>query len=212
MYSRKIKELIIKGNGSLVKATIHEAIYKGCTPEEIMEAMLSAMDTVGEYFKKGTIFVPEAILSSKAVSAGFTVLKPYLSTGSKNSLGKVIIGSVEGDLHDIGKNLIVMLLESLGFEVIDLGVDVPISLFLSAFESNPDAKIIACSAMLTSTLSTLQKTVAAINRSHKHIQAKIMVGGTAVTPEFAERIGADAYTEDAFSAVKKAMELLQIPA
>ena len=138
---------------------------------------------------------------------GVEVLKPHLASGSAGAAGKVIIGTVAGDLHDIGKNLVAMMIESAGFEVIDLGVDVSSDKFIEAVRSNPDTKIVACSALLTTTMPALRDTVAALNAADFRSKIKVMVGGAPITQEFADEIGADAYTPDAASAAAKAKEL-----
>ena len=201
----KVNELVIKGKAKLITGAVQEAIDGGCAPEEILAAMIGAMDTVGENFKNGTIFVPEMLISAKAMKKGVETLKPHLASGAAGALGKVVIGTVAGDLHDIGKNLVAMMIESTGFEVIDLGVDVPVEKFLAAYEANPDTKIIACSALLTTTMPALEATVAALKAAGKGY--KIMVGGAPINQEFADKVGADAYTPDAASAAKKAKEL-----
>lgn len=171
------------------------------------DGMIAAMDEVGAKFKNGEIFVPEMLVAAKAMKNGVAVLKPLLSSGEAGAAGKVIIGTVAGDLHDIGKNLVGMMLESSGFEVIDLGVDVPKEKFVEAYEANPDAKIIGCSALLTTTMPALRETVALLNASSFRSKVKIMVGGAPISAAFAEEIGADAYTEDAASCAQKAKEL-----
>jgi len=201
----KVSELVIKGKAKLIVGAVQEAIDGGCAPEEILNAMIGAMDVVGENFKNGTIFVPEMLIAAKAMKKGVEALKPYLAAGAAGALGKVIIGTVAGDLHDIGKNLVAMMIESAGFEVIDLGVDVPAEKFLGAYEEG--VKIIACSALLTTTMPALQATVEAINAAPWRGNVKVMVGGAPITQEFADSVGADAYTPDAASAAKKAKEL-----
>ena len=136
------------------------------------------------------------------------VLKPHLASGATGALGKVIIGTVAGDLHDIGKNLVAMMIESAGFQVVDLGVDVPVEKFVAAAEENPDVKIVAVSALLTTTMPAMEATVAAINAAPWRGNVKVMVGGAPITQEFADKIGADAYTADAASAAKRAKELV----
>ena len=165
------------------------------------------MDTVGEKFKNGEIFVPEMLVAARAMKKGVEVLKPHLATGAAGAAGKAIIGTVAGDLHDIGKNLVCMMMESAGFEVIDLGVDVPKEKFVEAYEANPDTKIIGCSALLTTTMPALKETVALLNEAPFRSKVKVMVGGAPITQEFADEIGADAYTEDAASCAKRAKEL-----
>ena len=201
----KVSELVVKGKAKLIVGAVQEAVDGGCAPEEILNAMIGAMDVVGENFKNGTIFVPEMLIAAKAMKKGVEALKPHLAAGAAGALGKVVIGTVAGDLHDIGKNLVAMMIESAGFEVIDLGVDVPAEKFLGAYEEG--VKIIACSALLTTTMPALQATVEAINAAPWRGNVKVMVGGAPITQEFADSVGADAYTPDAASAAKKAKEL-----
>ena len=208
MSIENVNDLVVRGKAKLVPAAVQEALDEGCDPNALLDTMIAAMDVVGENFKNGNIFVPEMLISAKAMKKGVEVLKPHLSSGATGALGKVIIGTVAGDLHDIGKNLVSMMIESAGFEIIDLGVDVPVEKFLSAYEENPDAKIIACSALLTTTMPALQATVAAINAAPWRSKVKVMVGGAPITQEFADKIGADAYTADAASAAKRAKELV----
>lgn len=207
MSIEKVNDLVIHGKAKLVPAAVQEALDEGCEANALLDTMISAMDVVGENFKNGAIFVPEMLMAAKAMKKGVEVLKPHLASGAAGALGKVIIGTVAGDLHDIGKNLVAMMIESAGFEVIDLGVDVPVEKFLTTYEENPDTKIIACSALLTTTMPSLQQTVAAINNAAWRNKVKVMVGGAPITQEFADTIGADAYTPDAASAAKKAKEL-----
>lgn len=208
MSIEKVNDLVTRGKAKLVPAAVQEALDEGCDASAILDAMISAMDVVGENFKNGTIFVPEMLISAKAMKKGVEVLKPHLTTGAAGALGKVIIGTVAGDLHDIGKNLVAMMIESAGFEVIDLGVDVPVDKFLATVEENPDVKIVACSALLTTTMPALEATVAALNAAPFRSNVKVMVGGAPITQDFADKIGADAYTTDAASAAKKAKELV----
>lgn len=208
MSIENVHDLVVRGKAKLVPAAVQETLDEGVDASAILDTMISAMDVVGENFKNGTIFVPEMLIAAKAMKKGVEVLKPHLATGAAGALGKVIIGTVAGDLHDIGKNLVAMMIESAGFEVIDLGVDVPVEKFLTAYEENPGTKIIACSALLTTTMPALQETVTALNAAPWRSQVKVMVGGAPITQEFADKIGADAYTPDAASAAKKAKELV----
>lgn len=207
MSIENVHDLVVRGKAKLVPAAVQETLDEGVEASKILGAMISAMDVVGENFKNGTIFVPEMLIAAKAMKKGVEVLKPHLASGAAGALGKVIIDTVAGDLHDIGKNLVAMMIESAGFEVIDLGVDVPVEKFLAAYEENPGTKIVACSALLTTTMPALQETVAALNAAPWRSQVKVMVGGAPITQEFADKIGADAYTPDAASAAKKAKEL-----
>lgn len=206
MSLENVKDLVIRGKAKLITGAVTEALDEGLAAEDVLNTMIGAMDVVGERFKNGEIFVPEMLIAAKAMKKGVEVLKPHLATGAAGALGKVIIGTVAGDLHDIGKNLVAMMIESAGFEVVDLGVDVPVEKFLDAYDEN--VKIICCSALLTTTMPALQATVAAINEAPWRANVKVMVGGAPITQEFADKIGADAYTADAASAAKRAKELV----
>ena len=186
---------------------VQEALDAGCDPTAILnDGMIGAMAVVGENFKKEIIFVPQMLAAARAMKAGVEVLKPYLATGEAGSAGKIILGTVAGDLHDIGKNLVGMMFESAGFEVLDLGVDVPIQTFIDTVNENKDATIVALSALLTTTMPSLRDTVAALLEQPFRPRIKIMVGGAPISQAFADEIGADAYTEDAASAAEKAKE------
>lgn len=205
---QEVYALVEKGKAKVIANAVQEALDAGCDPTEILnDGMIKAMDAVGEKFKNGEIFVPEMLVAARAMKKGVEVLKPHLATGAAGAAGKVIIGTVAGDLHDIGKNLVSMMLESAGFEEIDLGVDVPKEKFVEAYEANPDTKIICCSALLTTTMPALKDAVALINEASFRPNVKVMVGGAPITQAFADEIGADAYTEDAASCAKKAREL-----
>lgn len=205
---QEVYALVEKGKAKVIANAVQEALDAGCDPTEILnDGIIKAMDAVGEKFKNGEIFVPEMLVAARAMKKGVEVLKPHLATGAAGAAGKVIIGTVAGDLHDIGKNLVSMMLESAGFEVIDLGVDVPKEKFVEAYEANPDTKIICCSALLTTTMPALKDAVALINEASFRPNVKVMVGGAPITQAFADEIGADAYTEDAASCAKKAREL-----
>ena len=208
MSIETVNDLVIRGKAKLVPAAVQEALDEGCDATALLDTMIAAMDVVGENFKNGDIFVPEMLISAKAMKKGVEVLKPHLSSGATGALGKVIIGTVAGDLHDIGKNLVAMMIESAGFEIIDLGVDVPVEKFVAAAEENENVKIVAVSALLTTTMPAMEATVAAINAAPWRSNVKVMVGGAPITQEFADKIGADAYTADAASAAKRAKELV----
>ena len=204
---QEIADVVINGKAKLIGGLVQEALDEGNDPSAILNSMIDAMGVVGERFKNNEIFVPEMLVAARAMKKGVEVLKPHLASGSAGAAGKVIIGTVAGDLHDIGKNLVAMMIESAGFEVIDLGVDVSSDKFLEAVRSNPDTKIVACSALLTTTMPALRDTVAALNAADFRSKIKVMVGGAPITQEFADEIGADAYTPDAASAAQKAKEL-----
>ncbi len=205
----EVYNLVLKGKAKLIGPAVQEALDAGCDPTQLLnEGMIAAMDEVGAKFKDGEIFVPEMLVAARAMKKGVEVLKPHLASGAAGAAGKVIIGTVAGDLHDIGKNLVAMMMESAGFEVIDLGVDVPKEKFVETYNANPDTKIIGCSALLTTTMPALRDTVALLNESPFRSKIKVMVGGAPITQAFADEIGADAYTEDAASAAQKAKELV----
>lgn len=195
------------GKSKVVPGLVQEALKEGVTAKEILDTMIAAMGNVGEKFSAGEIFVPEMLVAAKAMSKGVEVLKPVLAGEGTESLGKCILGTVAGDLHDIGKNLVGIMIESAGFELIDLGVDVPIDRFIEEIKANPDVVIVACSALLTTTMPSLQATVKGIKESGLD-GFKILVGGAPITQAFAEEIGADGYAPDAGSAVTKAKELV----
>ena len=205
MAIEKVYDLVSRGKAKLTPAAVQEALDAGFAAEEVLNKMIAAMDVVGEKFKTGEIFVPEMLIAAKAMKKGVEVLKPHLASGAAGALGKVVIGTVAGDLHDIGKNLVAMMIESAGFEVIDLGVDVPVEKFVAAAEEE-GVKIVACSALLTTTMPAMEATVAALKATGKGY--KIMVGGAPINQEYADKLGADAYTADAASAAKKAKELV----
>ncbi|MFV0529297.1 MAG: corrinoid protein [Lachnospiraceae bacterium] len=207
--TQEIAAAVSAGKVKLVPGLVQEAIEAGVNPEEILnEGMIDAMGIVGEKFKKNEIFVPEMLVAARAMKKGVEVLKPHLATGATGAAGKLVIGTVAGDLHDIGKNLVAMMFESAGFEVIDLGVDVPHEKFVEAVRENPGVKIVALSALLTTTMPSLREAVTLLNESDFRDDIKVMVGGAPITQEFSDEIGADAYTPDAASAAQKAKELV----
>lgn len=204
---QELAEKVTIGKAKLVPGLVQEALDEGNEPVVVLNTMIDAMGVVGEKFKNNEIFVPEMLIAARAMKKGVEVLKPLLASEGGTNAGKVIIGTVAGDLHDIGKNLVAMMVESAGFEVIDLGVDVPVDKFVEAVKENPDTKLVLVSALLTTTMPAMRDTVAALNAQDFRSNIKIMVGGAPITAEFAEEIGADAYTADAASAASKAKEL-----
>ena len=206
---RNVAEAIEEGRARQVAGLVKDALDEGCRPVSILEdGMVDAMSVVGERFKKGEIFVPEMLVAARAMKKGVDALKPYMPSGGGQTKGKMVLGTVAGDLHDIGKNLVGMMVESAGFEVIDLGIDVPIEKFIEACEENPDVKIVGCSALLTTTMDSLRETVAALNAQPFRSRIKVIVGGAPVTAEFAKEIGADGYSEDAGSAAQLVTQLV----
>ena len=206
----KIEELahaVEIGKSKLVPGLVQEALDEGNAPIDILnKGMIDAMAIVGDKFKRNEIFVPEMLIAAKAMKKGVEVLKPYLAGDNASKVGKMAMGTVAGDLHDIGKNLVIMMIESTGYEVIDLGIDVPVEKFLEA-ANDPEITVIGVSALLTTTMPAMQETVAALNKHPRRSEFKIMVGGAPITQAFANEIGADVYTEDAASAGQAAKAL-----
>ena len=203
-----VSDLVVRGKSKLIANEVQAAMDAGEEPMTLLNAMIDAMGVVGEKFKNNEIFVPEMLVAARTMKKGVEVLKPHLGSGAAGANGKVIIGTVAGDLHDIGKNLVAMMIESAGFEVIDLGVDVPAEKFIETYNANPDTKIIALSALLTTTMGAMKDAVEALKAAGIAGKVKIMVGGAPITQEFCDEIGADAYTADAASAAEKAKELV----
>jgi len=202
-----VKSLVESGRTKLVAATVQEALDEGNTAENILHAMIDAMRVVGDKFSTGDIFVPEMLVSAKAMSKGVGVLKPHLTGEGTSSLGTCIIGTVQGDLHDIGKNLVAMMLESNGFTIIDLGIDVSPQKFVDSIKENKDVKLVALSGLLTTTMPTMRETVKMLKESGLN-GFKVIVGGAPVTEELAAEIGADGFAPDAGSAAVIARKLV----
>ena len=194
------------GRAKLVPGLVQEALDEGNAPVAVLNSMIDAMAVVGEKFKKNEIFVPEMLIAAKAMKKGVEVLKPHLAGDNASKLGKLAMGTVAGDLHDIGKNLVIMMIESSGYEVVDLGIDVPVEKFLEA-ANDPEVNVIGVSALLTTTMPAMKETVAALNKHPRRGEFKIMVGGAPITQAFADEIGADVYTTDAASAGQAAKAL-----
>ena len=204
----EVKALVVKGSAKKVGKAVQAALDAGCDASEILnQGMVEAMSEVGEQFTKNEIFVSEMLVAARAMKKGVEVLQPHLAAGSTGALGKVIIATVKNDLHDIGKNLVAMMIESAGFEVLDLGIDVPIAKIIECYRENPETKIIALSALLTTTMPDLRETVEALSKEDFRNDVKIMVGGAPITQAFADEIGADGYSADAAGAAILAKEL-----
>ena len=205
----QISALLQRGKAKDVKTLVSQAIEEGIPAATILnEGLLSGMNVVGQRFKNNEIFVPEVLIAARAMNMGAALLKPLLADEGVKAAGKVCIGTVKGDLHDIGKNLVIMMIESTGYEVVDLGIDVPVDTFLEA-ANDPEVTVIGVSALLTTTMGAMQETVAALNKHPRRAEFKIMVGGAPITEAFAKEIGADVYTEDAASAGQAAKALAQ---
>ncbi|MFC1863777.1 cobalamin-dependent protein, partial [Thermodesulfobacteriota bacterium] len=172
------------------------------------QSMIDAMSIVGSKFSAGEIFIPEMLIAAKAMKKGVEVLEPHLASGDVSSLGTCVIGTVAGDLHDIGKSLVSIMIGSSGFDMVDLGVDVPAEKFVAAIKENNNVKLVALSGLLTTTMPAMKEAVAAIKGSGAE-GFKVIVGGAPVTPQYAEEIGADAYAPDAGGAAVKAKEIVK---
>jgi methylmalonyl-CoA mutase cobalamin-binding domain/chain len=203
-----IKNLIETGKIKKIEEAVQEALDSGVQAMDILDEMTSAMDEVGAKFQRNEVFVPEMLVAAKTMQRGIRVIKPLLGGDEASKHGKFIIGTIAGYLHDIGKNLVAMMLESVGFEVIDLGVDVSAEQFVEAVKENPDCKLVGLSALLTTTMESMAVIVKALIDAGLKDQVKIMVGGAPISEEFAADIGADIYTTDAGSAAAKAKELV----
>jgi len=198
--------LMQKGKSAKVKELVNTALEEGIPAETILnEGLLSAMSIVGDKFKKNEVFVPEVLIAARAMNAGVGILKPHLAASGVEAKGTVVIGTVKGDLHDIGKNLVRMMLEGKGLTVVDLGVDVSAEDFVKAAQDN-HADLICCSALLTTTMTEMRRVVEVAQSSGIRESVKIMVGGAPVTDEFCQSIGADSYMPDAASAADEALK------
>ena len=195
----EIQEQLQKGKAKVVTAKVEEALAAGVAPQELMQTLLDAMAVIGERFKRDEVFVPDVMIAARAMNRGLAALKPHLLGAGVEPIGRACIGTVKGDLHDIGKNLVKMMLEGRGFEVIDLGVDVAPETFIqTAVEKKCD--IIGCSALLTTTMCAMEDVVRLATEAGIRDRVKIMVGGAPVDQRFCDKIGADAYTRDAATA------------
>ena len=199
----ELSEFLQKGRVKNVKELVQKALDEGIAPNVILEeGLLSGMSVVGEKFKKNEVFVPEVLIAARAMNAGTTMLKPYLVSEGVESKGTVVIGTVKGDLHDIGKNIVKMMMEGKGMNVIDLGVDVSAEQYVQAAKEN-DADIIACSTLLTTTMGEIKNVVDLVKK--EGIRAKVMIGGAPVTQDFCDSVQADSYTPDAATAAEVAV-------
>ncbi|MCI9437630.1 MAG: cobalamin-binding protein [Lachnospiraceae bacterium] len=200
-----ISENLQRGKAKIVKELVQQAIDEGIPAQEILEqGLLAGMDVVGEKFKKNEVFVPEVLVAARAMNMGSGLLKPLLAEGGVEAIGKVCIGTVKGDLHDIGKNLVKMMMEGKGLEVVDLGTDVdPETYVKTAIDQN--CQIICCSALLTTTMPVMEAVVKEAEKAGIRDKVKIMIGGAPVTEAFCRQIGADKYTPDAASAADTAV-------
>ena len=203
----KFYEALCEGSMDKVKKLTQEALNEGEAPEKVLKrGLIPAMDRIGVRFRNNEIFIPEVLIAARAMHAGLGVLKPILAKSTTSTTTKVVIGTVKGDLHDIGKNLVGMMLEGAGFEVVDVGIDVPPEKFIQSAKEN-GAQIIGMSALLTTTMMQMKTTVEKVKA--EGLKIKTVIGGAPVTAEFAKQIGADGYAPDAASAVSTIKEVLK---
>lgn len=205
----EISSWLQKGRAPKVKTFVQQALDEGIPAAEILQdGLLAGMSIIGEKFKNNEVFVPEVLVAARAMNRGVEVLRPYLVADGVEDKGTAILGTVKGDMHDIGKNLVRMMLEGKGLKVIDLGVDVPVESFIDAAREN-DAQIICCSALLTTTMGEMRNVVEAVEASELKGKVKIMVGGAPITQAYCDQIGADYYTPDAASAADVALGICE---
>jgi len=197
-----LSEAMLAGDGEKVKAETERLLAAGTAPKEIIEkGLIAGMDVVGELFQKWEIFIPDVLFAARAMQEGMAVVRPHLGEGEVASAGMVVLGTVKGDVHDIGKKLVGMMLEGAGFEVTDLGTDVGPDAFVAAVKEK-QADIVGMSALLTTTMVSMKSTIDALTASGLRDRVKVMIGGAAVSEEYAEEIGADAHGADAGAAVE----------
>lgn len=200
---------VLEGDQATVKLEVMEAISRGESANEIMNnGLIAAMDIVGAKMEAEELFIPEVLMSANAMSAGVEILKPHLSEDEDQHRGTVVIGSIFGDIHDIGKNLVKMLMESAGFKVVDLGINVAPDQFLAAVREN-NADIVGMSALLTTTMPVMQDVITKLEENGLRDKVKVIIGGAPVSAAYAEKIGADAHGADAGAAVRIAKSLLE---
>jgi 5-methyltetrahydrofolate--homocysteine methyltransferase len=206
---QEIADNLMKGKANDVKALVEKALTAGEKPGDILnKGLLGGMGVVGERFKKNEVYVPEVLIAARAMKAGMQVLQPHLAKAGVEPIGTVVIGTVKGDLHDIGKNLVGMMLEGAGFKVVDMGIDVEPAKFVDAAKQN-NAKLVGVSALLTTTMVNMKAVVQAVKASDLAGKVKVMIGGAPVTQAFCDEIGANGYAPDAASAADLAKSLLK---
>ena len=205
---KKIYDGVINGDQKTVTEQVQAALTAGIDPSTILnEGMIAAMSEVGRLFECGEYYVPEMLIAARAMKAGLGLLRPKLAAANVQAVGKVVIGTVQGDLHDIGKNLVAMMLEGAGFEVIDLGIDVPPRKFVEAVKEHKP-QFVGLSALLTTTMPMMKMTMDALAEANVRRAVKVMIGGAPVTERYAREIGADSYSPDGSSAARRAKEAL----
>ena len=204
-----ISSAVQRGKKKEVKPLVQQALDEGIDPNDILnQGLVPAMSIIGDKFSAGEVFVPEMLVAARAMAAGTELLQPFLTAAGAEPVGKAVIGTVKGDMHDIGKNLVRMMIESKGIEIVDLGVDVDPQQFIDFLNEHEDTDLVCLSSLLTTTMPEIKNTIDALAEAGLRDRVKIMIGGAPVTQEYAEEVGADAYTEDAGAAAVKAYELI----
>ena len=204
----QLYEAILTGNAKQAEAVTNAALEAGADPTELLgKYMIPAMDEVGKRFECNEYFVPELLIAARAMKTALQILTPKLAAAGTQAVGRVVIGTVQGDLHDIGKNLVASMLEGGGFEVVDLGVDVPANRFVEAAQDK-DGSIVALSALLTTTMTQMKSVIAALEAAGLRSSTKVMIGGAPITQQYADEIGADGYSDNASGAVALARRLV----
>jgi corrinoid protein of di/trimethylamine methyltransferase len=207
---KQLYDAIVDGNASKAKAVAASALAAGVDPQEVLNRyMIPAMDEVGRRFETNEYFVPELLIAARAMKGALELLKPRLSAAGAQPVGRVAIGTVKGDLHDIGKNLVAAMLEGGGFEIVDLGVDVTPEKFVAAVKER-GATLVALSALLTTTMPAMKTTIEGLKEAGVRGQVKVIIGGAPVTQKYAEEIGADGYSDNASAAVALARKLVAV--
>lgn len=207
--TQQIADNLMKGKAPEVRTLVERALAEGVSPAQILnEGLLAGMSVIGEKFKRNEVYVPEVLIAARAMKAGMAVLQPRLVSAGVQPLGVAVIGTVKGDLHDIGKNLVGMMLEGAGFKVVDLGIDVPADKFVQTARDNK-AQIIGVSALLTTTMTNMKSVVEAVRNSDQAGKVKVIIGGAPVTQSFCDEIGADGYAPDAASGADLAKSLVK---
>jgi 5-methyltetrahydrofolate--homocysteine methyltransferase len=205
----QIADEVVKGQADSVKELVNQALAESISAEDVLNnGLVAGMNVVSEKFKNNEFFIPEVLVSARAMSAGLEILNPLLAEANVKAKGKVVIGTVKGDLHDIGKNIVGMMLQGAGYEIIDLGADVPMEKFIE-FTQKEDANMLGMSALLTTTMIYMQEIIQGLKDAGLRDKVKVIIGGAPVTQAYADQIDADGYAPDAASAIDLANDLLE---
>ncbi len=205
----ELKQAVIDGEAEKTEELVHTALGEGLPAERVLkEGLIAAMAEVGRLFEEGEFYVPEMLIAARAMKGGLAILRPQLAAANVQAVGKVVIGTVQGDLHDIGKNLVGMMLEGAGFDVIDLGTDVPAQKFVEAVRTH-QPQFVGCSALLTTTMPRMKDVVAELEKAGLRDRVKVMIGGAPITQQYADEIGADIFAPDAAGAANRARQAVE---